>query len=872
MNGTAFRAAAGVCLLVAALLGAARFAVPGVSVPATVVLLDASDSVLRPRPAWSKVARATLRAAAEDARVRQAPIEVLSYARGSATLFELGEARDLLAALSSANADLLAGRPADLDPRSSDLLGVLEKLEARGRFDRVGDAGAPRVDRLLWLSDGRVDHPQRARAKLERLASIGVQVERSDLGPAVRGDLALARLSAPERVAPDAAIPVAATLELTGPLPERAWIEVRAASELGFEFGRELLRVELADLEEGVRELRLELPALRELGGSARAAGIEFEVRVTTPRGTDAFTENDRWRSRVLPAGALEVLVVAPTASAAERVAGQLGIEGDPGFVLRSAGREEFATELGRAAVLVLAGLPPAELELPALEGFLRSGGGALWMGDASQLVPRDGAGVLPLLPFVAEPIDREPRHVRLLMDRSGSMEGEPFEAVREAAFELARAMAPEDRLTLQFFTDALLTEIPLLSGDEAGSDAERARRVRELIALPRASGATALLYSLEQLASRRAKAPEPRVRELVLLLTDGREESDPVRATERSAALADSFAQSNTELCAIAIGDRAELAYLTQLVGPRGEVLAAPDVADLERLVEERSLSDRFLSSSGPALALPGPFDLGFSDSWPAPGRAVRGRVRERAQLLLESREGEPLAAVWRVGSGLCAALASSPSANFGEGWFGRGDLFGPLLRGLESPERELGPRASSGWAASGPNLRLFGLEVDGPPRRTARFLGERELSLEFGPDPAAKRPGEFVALGPAEGLQQLAMGEAGRSGLLVLEDRGQVLRLPLEVPVLPEHRPLAPGEELEPPPAVRLPALARGAHPSHRPLLILGLLVGLVGLVLGSLPGRPRAKGPGKARARSWERGDSSGLGVKGLEQRGR
>ncbi len=842
VNGTAFRAAAGVILLVAALLGMTRFVAPGSVVPATVVLLDASDSVLRPRPAWSKAARATLRAAAQAAQARGAPIEVVSYGRGSATLFELGDARDLLAELSNGNAGLLAGRRADLDPRSSDLMAALESLEAKGRFDRDEIDAVPQVDRLLWLSDGRVDRPERMRAKFELLASIGVQVELLDPGPELRGDLALARLRVPERIAPDAAIPLAAALELQGPLPEQAWIEVRVGSGSGWESGDELLRVELTDLEPGAREVRWELPALRELGATASTAGLEFEVRVASPRGSDAFPENDARRFRILPAGSLEVLVVAQSAAAAKQVAGDLGLDRDPGFVLRSAGREQFAAELGRAAVLVLAGLAPADLEPPVVEGFLRSGGGVLWFGGASQLVPRDGAGVLPLLPFVAEPIDREPRHVRLLMDRSGSMEGEPFEAVREAAFQLARAMASGDRLTLQFFTDALLTEIPLLSEGDVGGDAERSARVRELVALPRASGATALLYSLEQLAARRAKAPAPGTHELVLLLTDGREESDPVRVSERAKALADSLARSSTELCAIAIGDRAEIAYLTQLAGPRGEVLLAPDAADLERLVEERSLADRFFSASGLAIALPGPFDLGFSSSWSAPGRAVHGRVREGAQLLLESGMGEPLAAAWRVGAGLCVALASQPSEDFGAGWYGRGDLFGPLLRGLETRERQLGPKAQGGWGATGAGLRVSGLEVEGPPKRSARFLGTRELSLELGPDPAAQQPGEFIALGPAEALEALAMGEAGPSGLLVLEDRGQVLRLPLELPPLPEHRPLASGLKLEPPRAVRLPAAVRGAHPSHRPLLVLGLLVGLAGLLLGAGSSRPR------------------------------
>ena len=812
------------------------------------LLLDASDSVLRPRPSWSREVRATLREVAGQALERGARIEVVAYGRNQAWLFPLGDPERLLAGLAAAEGDLAAGRPADLDTRASDLVGALERLEERGRFGS-SDGIRPPIDRVVWFSDGQVDRPDQARARWERLIENGVAVERRSPGPPERGDLDLLGALVPTRSAETAPIPVVVTLGVTGPAPaigegawSDAWIEVRPT--LG---GSALKprRFALAPLTEGVREVRFNLPSLLDFAtesGRPASSALKLELRVASDHGGDAFEENDRAWATVLPGEALEVLLVGPDPAAARRIASSIGLTDAPGFVFRTCESRELAAQLNRAAVVVLADLPPSDPALAPIEGFLRAGGGVLWCGGAAQLVPRDGAGVLPLLPFVAEPTDREPRHVRLLMDRSGSMVGEPFTAVREAAIELARAMAPADRLTLQFFTDALLAEIPLLGGEageepQAGRSDERVDRVRKLVNLPRASGATALLYSLEQLAKRLEAGGEKR--ELVLLLTDGREESDPVLVAERTARLADSFANSSTELCAIAIGERAEVAYLSQLVGPRGEVLLAPSPESLSELVEERSLADRFLVVEEAAIGRTEPFGLGFQDDWPGPGRAVRGRVRDRAQVLLESDAGDPLASAWRVGAGLCVALASLPGEQFGPGWSGRGDLFGPLLRGLDAGELEGGqlrvvPSSDPGGFA------VAGLRPAGPARRTARFVGSGELEFELVPDPATDQPGLFRPAGPRSSLEALAWGEAGEAGSLLIEEEGRLARLPFAVPVLPEHRPRAGGLELPRPGAIS-PQI-RGAHPSHRPLLALGLLLGGLGLVLGRWGVHPR------------------------------
>jgi Ca-activated chloride channel family protein len=73
------------------------------------------------------------------------------------------------------------------------------------------------------------------------------------------------------------------------------------------------------------------------------------------------------------------------------------------------------------------------------------------------------------------EPVDRSPINVALVLDRSGSMWGEPLEAAKNAAIRFATFLGENDRLAVVTFDDQIETVFgPQPAGDSSAEDAIR--------------------------------------------------------------------------------------------------------------------------------------------------------------------------------------------------------------------------------------------------------------------------------------------------------------------------------------------------------------------------------------------------------------
>src|SRR5512147_1124275 len=69
--------------------------------------------------------------------------------------------------------------------------------------------------------------------------------------------------------------------------------------------------------------------------------------------------------------------------------------------------------------------------------------------------------------------VRRPPINVSLVLDRSGSMSGQPLEAAKAAAARFASFLASEDRLSVVVFDDEVETIFgPAPAGDPAAADA----------------------------------------------------------------------------------------------------------------------------------------------------------------------------------------------------------------------------------------------------------------------------------------------------------------------------------------------------------------------------------------------------------------
>ena len=831
------------------------------------VLVDASGSAVRTRLGWERLAARTLREECAGAAELGEELCVLVFGADVRVHFGPGDPGVLRARLEGGDAaslELELARGAD---GASELAGaiaaatplVLEAGRAPGRLVLFGDGRATGADPL---------------PRLASLAARGTGIEWRPLPAPDRADLALEALELPERC--PAGVPLAARAALAWlPGRERGSDRVRVEVELDGPSGVERLVRELApppglvpDAEGRLRwSARLALPACQ--------AGL---VRVTVRAGlagpggealADPIPENDTLGADVRVGDAREVVVLASTELARE-LGPRLAAQPLAGVDFVGAERGELGALLERADALWTLDVAPDALPAEELARFVAEGGGgwlatagweflAGWSAAESTGASDGAARPAALLPLVPAHEVGQPRDVIFVVDGSGSMEGEPFERVREALFQLVPAASPSDRIVLHFFT--LVLGQPPAFESTGRTPEERRAELAPLLAARVPRGGTAIGYALDELARSRGRGA---TNGLVLLLTDGHTQDDAFSAQEVRRKLA----AARLDLRVLALGDRPRLDYLRGLLLPGEAIVDVRDLADLAPLLSlevnrHRVRLDEGLSivplapggAGGPAAeVVAAQLEAGPPAEWGRPRGYVRAEVRPGAEVAWRSSvEGEPLLALQAVGAGRTAALAFSPGAAWCPGLASRLELLAPLLEVLARGRRseEARPRL----AVEAGELALDGAPLDWPAAVELELrpaasgeLGELEppalgrLTLlpaaRPGEDPRRARRAPWPTL-----LDRLPRGAPLVARVLDPAGGERLALLHLRAPGAPEWaggERARPGEREDLPRAEPRPVVRpRGPHPWALAVLLAGVLCAGAGALLCVLPG---------------------------------
>ena len=469
----------------------------------------------------------------------------------------------------------------------------------------------------------------------------------------------------------------------------------------------------LADLIEG--ELNFEIAAGFLVAGKFQA---------------DNFGANDRLSGTVVVGKPARILVAVSEQQRARATSFFFGssIASGGGFSFTFAGPDEVARHLEGTDALVSFDLSPDDLPSELVKSFVDAGGGWFAMGGWGLLADRNvhiERGLRYLLPLGIDE-DAPLRHVILMVDGSGSMDGEPFEVVRRGALELVNAAPATDEVRLVFFTDAMGVESrirPAFAGEAGGiSGGELTRRAREaendlaaLMSTRVPGGNTYAVGALKELVSLRGMSLQ---KSLILLLTDGQEtryrKSDPTEPErQRSSArsLSAKLAEVQARLVVIGVGEmesgsNADL-FLHALLQPGESVvrcgLEAGDEKLLGELLRREVNRDRILegtlkvtaASRGDELAelL---FPVTEGEPLPSVSRLGRYSLKSGATLLAVADGGEPLLAAMRRRVGRVAAFATLPGSEWAPEW-----------------SSALPLQALLTWLADGPGPRSMRLEV---------------------------------------------------------------------------------------------------------------------------------------------------------------
>lgn len=154
---------------------------------------------------------------------------------------------------------------------------------------------------------------------------------------------------------------------------------------------------------------------------------------------------------------------------------------------------------------------------LPLKKGFLRAA------ADATYALVRI---VAPEAPASTESVVRTPLDIALVIDRSGSMSGQPLETAKECAVRIVKGLRPDDRISIVTFDD----EINIVQALTAVGDAKDIEaRVRSI----QSGGSTNLFGGWEEGAKQLAPFIKKNRIARVILLSDGQANQGLINESE---------------------------------------------------------------------------------------------------------------------------------------------------------------------------------------------------------------------------------------------------------------------------------------------------------------------------------------------------
>ncbi|MBN1942955.1 MAG: VWA domain-containing protein [Phycisphaerae bacterium] len=296
-----------------------------------------------------------------------------------------------------------------------------------------------------------------------------------------------------------------------------------------------------------------------------------------------------------------------------------------------------------------------------ALAEFVRGGGGLVLLGAGPHETPAEKNDPLNrILPLRADPFERNPLDLTVVLDASGSMAepagspGRPkWSQAGEAVLSLREHLTPADRLRVIAFSDAARAIYD-------GGAAERDFAVLgEVLRCVSPAGATNIAPALEQVLQ---TPPAGNWIHLVLVL------SDLQTAKFDAAEMAKRFRAKNIQLAVVATGVPSGAAKAS--LGQLAELLHAP-VVYREHLQGLADVFGRLCRRARGETIRRGEFSPQYDSAWPAGAcvkqihayipAAAAGKAFVEARI---EQTGDPLLAVSSAGLGRAAVVSAPPEA----------------------------------------------------------------------------------------------------------------------------------------------------------------------------------------------------------------
>jgi len=564
----------------------------------------------------------------------------------------------------------------------------------------------------------------------------------------------------------------------------------------------------------------------------------------------DTLPQNNTARAVVFATPRARVLLVESRPALAEPLSDALGGENLDVEVRAPEAMPSRLEEFEPYELVILSDVPATALSDDRMEGLRRYvrdfGGGLIVVGGERAFTPggyKDTVleEILPVRPHVRTDRPKPSVALVLVLDRSGSMEGQSIELAKQATRRAIENLTPRDQVGVVAFEDRphWISRI--------GPVADKAQVLKRIDTIA-AGGGTNMVPAMEQayLALDEAYAQ----RKHIIVLTDGLSHPGDFSALTRR------IAGAGITVSTVAVGPEAAGQVLRDVATVGGgnyyqceDATAVPRIFALETIAAgKRGICEEpFVPQVvEPSRVLAG---IDFGRVKPLLGYAET-QLKPTAQLVLASEDGDPLLAWWRYGAGTTAVFTSDVQSRWAAAWLrweGFGRFWAQLVRQVmrRDPLRDFSLRAR--WHGGRAAVTLDAVDPEG------RFVNAAEGTLSV-IDPkeqthslplAQAAPGRYAADFPAEapGVYYFEAALEYQGQPVYLARRGLAVDWPDELRVGPANTALlqsiaeASGGNYDPLPAEVFAPDGRTAPRTFRlwpPLLVCVLLLLVVDVAL--------------------------------------
>ncbi|MEP3482034.1 MAG: VWA domain-containing protein [Fuerstiella sp.] len=257
-----------------------------------------------------------------------------------------------------------------------------------------------------------------------------------------------------------------------------------------------------------------------------------------------------------------------------------------------------------------------------------------------------------------------------LVIDKSGSMGGQPIELAKDAAKAAVELLGPKDSIGVIAFDGSPTMVAEIRSTDNKG-------QIVDQISSIEASGGTAIYPALVEAYN--ALLPVSARLKHIILLTDGHSSDGDFQG------LAGDISASRMTLSTVALGQGSSQQLLEELADIGGgrfyfcdDPQTVPQVFAKETMEASKSAINEL--PFAPQLVRPTPVLEGIEmDLAPLLLGYVVTRPKPTAEFILASEAGDPLLVWWRYGLGMSVAFTSDAKARWAAEWLSWPD-FGPF------------------------------------------------------------------------------------------------------------------------------------------------------------------------------------------------